>query len=82
MLLSKIDEKCMKIIIHARPNKKSAKIEKIGDKEYKIDIDAPAKDDKANQRLIEILAEYLKIHKSQITIKIGFKSHLKIIEIL
>ncbi len=69
-----------KIIIHARPGKKVAKIEQMGQHEYRVDIDAPAEENKANQRLIEILAEYLGLPRSVLRIRIGSKSRIKIVE--
>lgn len=70
----------MKYIIHARPGKKVAKVELMGQNELRVDIDAPAVDGKANARLIEILAEYLNLPKSSLIIKIGSKNKLKILE--
>lgn len=72
----------MKYIIHARPNKKPSKVEVIGQNELRVDIDAPAVDNKANSRLIEILAEYLNLPKSSLNLKIGAKGRLKILEIV
>jgi len=54
----------------------------IGQNELRVDIDAPAVDNKANNRLVEILAEYLNMPKSSLNLKIGAKSRLKILEII
>ncbi|HLC38814.1 MAG TPA: DUF167 domain-containing protein [Patescibacteria group bacterium] len=47
----------------------------------KVYLTKPAQKNKANKALVEILADYFKIKKSQITIQKGEKSRHKIIEI-
>ena len=70
-----------KIIIHARPGKKVVKIEQVGQNEYRVDINALAEDNKANERLIEILAEYFNCAQSKLHIRVGHKGRTKIIEV-
>ncbi|MEW6170932.1 MAG: DUF167 domain-containing protein [Candidatus Omnitrophota bacterium] len=48
----------------------------------KVYLTSPADKNKANIHLIEILADYFKVRKNQITITKGLKSRDKIIEIL
>lgn len=48
---------------------------------YKVYITAPPEDGKANKKLIELLAQYFKVPKSQIRIVKGEMSRNKIIEI-
>jgi uncharacterized protein (TIGR00251 family) len=71
----------MKISIIAKPNRKEEKIEKTDENEFKVFVKAPAKKGKANERILEVLAEYFGISKSQIKIISGLKSKNKIIEI-
>lgn len=47
----------------------------------KIYLQAPALEGKANQALVEFLAEYLNVKKSQIEIIKGLKSRNKIVNI-
>ena len=72
----------MKIFVQAVPNSKQAKVVKISANQFSVKIDAPAEQDKANQRLIEILADYFQTNKSSIRIVHGCKSRNKLIEIL
>ncbi|MFH1540967.1 MAG: DUF167 domain-containing protein [Elusimicrobiota bacterium] len=65
----------IKVITNAKKNE----IKRDGNK-YKVYITAPAVDGKANKKLIEFLAEYFKLKKSDIFIKRGEKSHYKIIQ--
>jgi len=51
-------------------------------KKLKVKVDAPREKGKANERLIEILAEYFNVKKTQVRILKGWKSENKIIEIL
>ena len=48
----------------------------------KVNLTSPADKNKANIHLIEILADYFKVRKNQITITKGLKSRDKKIEIL
>jgi hypothetical protein len=70
----------MKLKIKVIPNTKDSEVvEEIGF--LKVKVDAPAKEGKANKRLIEILADYFKIPKSKVKILKGEGSRNKLIEI-
>ncbi|OGI11649.1 hypothetical protein A3K64_00845 [Candidatus Micrarchaeota archaeon RBG_16_36_9] len=71
----------MKINVIVIPNAKDSEVIKIDETNYKVRVDAPALDGKANKRLIEILSEYFKVQKSLISIIKGLKGKNKIIEI-
>ncbi|MBU0636847.1 DUF167 domain-containing protein, partial [Patescibacteria group bacterium] len=68
----------MKIIhIKVIPNaKKNEVLEK--DEKFRVYINAPAVDGKANKAMIKVLAEFLKIKKNDIKIIKGEKSREKI----
>lgn len=67
------------ILVEVRPNSKQLKIEKITATVYKIHLTAPARDNKANHQLIEVLAEHFNTAKSLITIKAGATSKTKVV---
>jgi hypothetical protein len=71
----------MKINVIVITNAKSSEVTKIDDNSYKIRIEAPAIDNKANKHLIDVLSEYFKVKKSSISVIKGLKSKNKIIEI-
>jgi len=71
----------MKISVKVKPNSKSEKVEKIGET-YKLYVKEPAKEDRANLAVINLLSEYFKVPKSRISILRGKKSRQKIVEIL
>jgi uncharacterized protein (TIGR00251 family) len=71
----------MMITIKASPNAKKPVIKKINETLYEVRIDAPPDKGKANVRLIELLADYLKLSKSSIRIVRGHKGRNKIVEI-
>lgn len=71
----------MKINIAVIPNAKDSEVTKIDENNYKVRVDAPALDGKANKRLIEILAEHFNVPKSSVKILKGLKSKNKIVEI-
>ncbi len=70
------------IAVHAKENK----IEKLEDlfsgNSYKIYVTVPPEKGKANKRMIELLADYFKVSKSQIKILKGEISRNKIVEII
>ncbi|MFH1049146.1 MAG: DUF167 domain-containing protein [Patescibacteria group bacterium] len=83
----------MRIICHITPHAKENKIEKqqvlalggidANDGElYKVYVTAAPEKGKANKKMIELLAEYFKVSKSQIRIVKGEISRNKIVEIL
>ncbi len=72
----------MKIQIRVIPGAKRARVDKISVDQFRVYINAPAKQGRANQRLIEILAKYFAAPKSTINIIRGYKSRNKLIEIL
>jgi len=70
----------MKMNIKVIPNAKHNKlVEEAG--RLKVYLTAPAVEGKANEALIEFLAEHFKIKKSRISIIRGEKSREKIVEI-
>lgn len=70
----------MIIHIKLKPGAKKEEVVKISDTEYHIALKEPARDNKANLRLINILSKQLKIPFSRIDIK-NPTSRNKIIEI-
>ncbi|MDD2647059.1 MAG: DUF167 domain-containing protein [Patescibacteria group bacterium] len=71
----------MKILVKVKPGVKKNEVMKIGECEYVVFTNAPAKQGKANQAVIKLLSEYFKIPASRISIAIGHKTKSKIIEI-
>ena len=69
----------MKINVRVKPNAKYSQVVKVSDFDYKVSVDAPAEEGKANTRLIEILAEHFEVPRSFISIVKGFKSKNKIV---
>ena len=70
-----------KIAVAVKPNAKKAQVIKLSDSEYRIAVRAPAQDGKANQAVIEILADYLGVTKSAVKIIRGHSSRHKLLEI-
>jgi hypothetical protein len=70
----------MKLNIKVIPNAKQNRlVEEPG--RLKVYLTAPAVEGKANEALIEFLAEHFKVKKSKISIIRGLKSREKIVEI-
>lgn len=71
----------MRIYIKVIPRASKEEIIKISEKEYKVKVNAAPEKNKANLRVIEILAEYFKVPKSSINIIAGKTARTKIVDI-
>jgi len=71
----------MMIKVAVVANAKAPSVAKIGEDTYKVKVDAPPSNNKANERLIEIIASYFSVPKSKVYIKAGLKSKQKVIEV-
>jgi len=71
----------MKLFLRVQPNSKKEKFEVSKEGILKLKIRAPAIEGKANERIIDILAQCLGVRKSAIQIIQGFKSKEKLIQI-
>jgi hypothetical protein len=72
----------MRIFVKAKPNAKEEKVEKIGEFDYRVSVrEAPIKG-KANEAIINALAEYFKVPKVSVRIIAGPTSRNKIIDVI
>lgn len=70
----------MIINVRVRPNSSVEKLEKVDDLNYVIHVKEPAEDDRANKRVVNILAKELVVNFRKIKIK-NPTSREKIVEI-
>ena len=70
----------MRISVHSKPNSRRAEVEELPDG-LRVRIDAPAVDDRANRRLVEILAGHYGVPKSSVRIVSGRTGRRKIVEL-
>jgi uncharacterized protein (TIGR00251 family) len=71
----------MKLSIKVKPNSRKNEVERAEDGTFTVFVTDPPAEGKANEKLIELLSEYLKKPKRCISIVAGFKSKNKIVEI-
>jgi len=71
----------MKIQVKVKPNSKTEELGREGDS-FILKVKEPAREGKANQAVIKLLAEHFSIPKSQVRILSGFKSRNKVIEVI
>lgn len=71
----------MRLYIKVIPRSYQNKIEKIGENQYKIKITAHPVDGKANEMLIDLLADHFGVAKSCVAIIGGKTAKTKIVEI-
>jgi len=73
----KIETQKIQLKIFVKPNARQTKIVKIAEDELHIALHAKPQEGEANKALIEFLAEWLNIPKSQITLQHGNTSRHK-----
>ena len=71
----------MKISVKAKPKARENSIKKIDDFNFTVRVKELPIENKANEAIIEVLAEYFAVPKSKINIISGHNSKHKIIEI-
>ena len=71
----------MRIFVTVKPNAKQEKIEKIDENHFIVWVKEPPIKGKANQAIIEALANFFNMPKSAIQIISGFTSKQKTVEI-
>lgn len=71
----------MRIYIRVSPRSSKNEVTKLSEGEYKVKLTAPPVDGQANKMLIEILAKYLKVPKSSISVVGGKTAKIKIVDV-
>lgn len=71
----------MRIYIKVIPRSSKKEITKISEGEYKAKLTAPPVDGKANVQLIEMLADYFGVAKSNIQVVGGKSAKTKIVDV-
>ena len=71
----------MKYKITVKPNARKNEVLHASDGTLVVRVSVPPIEGKANEKMIEVLSEYLKKPKKSISILSGFKGRTKIIEV-
>ena len=71
----------MKIWVTVKPQAKREEVKKIADGDYSVSVRAPTREGKANESVIELLAEYFSVPKSAVKIIRGQTARKKLVEI-
>ena len=71
----------LKIAVTVKPNAKKAQVVELAEKQYRVAVREAAQDGKANQALIDILADHFGVAKSAIKIIRGHSARHKLLEI-
>lgn len=71
----------MRIYVKVIPRSSQNKIERLENGEYRVKLIAPPVDGRANQALVELLAEYFDVSKSKISIVGGKTFSKKMVDI-
>ena len=72
----------MRISVRVIPRSKRNEVIPQGDNRYRVYLTAPPVEGKANDKLVEVLAEYFHVRMRKITIIKGESAREKVIEIL
>ena len=71
----------MKIEVHVKPNARKKYIEKAADGTYKVSVNAPPHDGRANEAVIELLAEHFGVAKHSVAILRGHTGKKKLVQL-
>ncbi len=71
----------MKITVQVKPNSKKESVERLDDGSFLIRVHVPPIDGKANERVIELLAQHLSVPKSRIELVSGARGKRKIFRV-
>ena len=71
----------MKILVSVKPNSRQEKVEQLTATEYLVRVNAPPTEGRANERVIELLAEFFNCPKSSIELIAGAKAKKKVLKI-
>jgi uncharacterized protein len=71
----------MKLIVKVKPHSRKNEVKRLADGTITVFVTDPPVEGKANEKLIELLSEYLEKPKRCISIVAGFKRKNKIVEI-
>jgi uncharacterized protein len=75
-------EEIRKIEVHVKPNARRTEVTEIQAGLFQVVTNAPPIDGRANEAVIEALAEYFDVPKSRVVIRHGLHSRKKFVEIL
>jgi hypothetical protein len=67
------------LTVRAHPGSREAKVEKLGEGEYKVYVLAPPEKGEANREVVAALADYFRLPASRLRIIRGEKSRVKLI---
>jgi len=71
----------MKVFVRVQANARSEKVNQIDETHFRVSVHAPAREGKANAAVIESLAGYFSVAKSNVRLVRGEKYKEKIFEI-
>jgi hypothetical protein len=70
----------MKIQIKVKANSKKEGVERLADGTYRVSVKAPAREGKANEALLSLLAKYFCVPKSTMKLVRGKHAKMKTVE--
>ena len=69
----------VKLVVSVKPNSKTNSVECVDDEYVSVHVAAEARDGKANAELLEYIGEVLGVHKRDVSVDKGSRSHGKLI---
>ena len=70
-----------RIWVTVRPQSRKEEVVRLAEGEFRVSVHAPAKEGKANEAVVELLADHFSVAKSAIRIVRGQSARRKLIEI-
>jgi len=72
----------MKIRIHVKPRSSREGVDANPDGSFVVRVNAPPVEGKANERVVELLADHFRVPKRNVRIAVGTRGRTKIVEVV
>lgn len=72
----------MKITIVVKPNARKEEVDKLPDGTFRVYVNAPAQEGRANEAVVRLLASHFGVKKSAIRIVTGERAKRKLVEVI
>ncbi|MFA5147392.1 MAG: DUF167 domain-containing protein [Candidatus Omnitrophota bacterium] len=72
----------MRIAVKVKPGSKEDSVEKVNGAEFMVRVKAPAREGRANEAALEVLAGYFGVARSRVRIVRGLSGRNKVIDII
>ena len=71
----------MKLLVSVKPGAKVEEVERVDETHFRVSVKAPAREGKANEAVLRILARHFRLARTRLTLLHGQRSKNKVVEL-